>query len=129
MPSWRCLKTVAGVMSKAPSKANLRRKADKLWFQRLLKPSCELCGGRAVQVHHFFPKGQFGHLRYDLENGISLCMGCHFRLHHQDPTTQQDIIKARGIEWYETLKGKSRLTPNSYQKISFYKNVIEKLNI
>ena len=112
---------------KRSKKAILRSQADKLWFTKLLKIECLLCEAPAVQVHHFFPKGQFGHLRYDLENGISLCMGCHFRIHNQDPTLQQDIIANKGIKWYETLRDKSREKPSSYQTIKYYKKIIEQL--
>lgn len=108
-------------------KQQLRSKGDKLWFKVCLKPECELCGNKAIQVHHFFPKGQFGHLRYNIDNGISLCMGCHFRLHHQDPTIQQAIINKRGKEWYEKLRDISRENPASYQTIAYYQLIIKQL--
>ena len=109
-------------------KQQLRKIADVLWFKAFLKPDCEICGKKAVQVHHFFPKGQFGHLRYNVENGISLCKGCHFRLHHQDPIIQQAIIGKRGLKWYEGLRDISREKPASYQSIGYYKKIINELN-
>ena len=109
-------------------KARLRRKADKLWFERLLKPRCEICNKPSKQVHHFFSKSAFGHLRYDLDNGISLCNGCHFKLHHQNPTIVQDIIEKRGMEWYNNLKKQAHNPPKDYKiTIGWYKEEIAKL--
>jgi len=111
------------------TKAQLRRKADKLFYLKLLKERCEVCGKKTQQVHHFFPKGQFGHLRYDLNNGISLCNSCHFSHHSKgDPRIHQTIISKRGQKWYTELRDKSREPPASYQKISYYRDTINKLN-
>lgn len=110
-------------------KAQLRGKADKLWFQALLKDNCEICGKIAVQCHHFYRKSTYGHLRYDRENGVSLCKGCHFLAHHQDPKKiEEKIIEIRGQKWYKALQKKSRLKPKpSYQTISYYEEQIKLL--
>ena len=111
-------------------KAKLRRRADRLWYQIGLKEKCELGGEAAVQLHHFFYKSQYGHLRYDLNNGISLCQRCHFRLHHSDPKLMTDkIIEKRGLKWYNKLKNKAQNRPKpSYQNIKYYKDIIQQLN-
>ena len=110
------------------NKKKLRSKADKLWYQLLIKPKCEVCGKQATQVHHFFPKGLFGHLRYNIDNGISLCSSCHFAHHHKgDPRIQQTIIEKRGKKWYNRLNKEKRKSPASYQTISYYRENIEKL--
>ena len=110
-------------------KKRLRSLADKAWYGKLLKSKCEACGGKAVQVHHFFYKSNYGHLRYDLENGISLCQGCHFVLHHKDPKIIEDKIREkRGEKWYETLKAKALQRPKaSFQTVSYYQQVIKQL--
>ena len=106
-----------------------RNKADKLWYLKLLKPKCEVCGEKAIHVHHFYYKSTYGHLRYDLDNGISLCMKCHFALHTRDPKRIEElIIEARGKRWYNRLKKKSRTIPKNYKtNITYYKNIIEEL--
>ena len=115
-------------MSKT-KKQQLRSKADVLYFKVCLKDRCEICDKPAQQVHHFFPKGQFGHLRYNIDNGISLCMGCHFAHHHKgDPTIHAWIIYKRGHDWYQKLGDVSRETPASYQTINYYEKVINELN-
>ena len=110
------------------TKAQLRKKCDKAWFTKLLKPQCDVCGKEARQVHHFFPKGQFGHLRYCPENAISICFSCHFAHHHKgDPRIHQTIVDKRGLKWYWDLRDKSRENPQSYQTISYYKSILESL--
>lgn len=116
-------------MSKSyKKKQRLRSKADKLWYEHNLKLQCEVCGKRATQVHHFFPKGLYGHLRYEDDNGISLCQGCHFALHFKsDPSIQQQIIKKRGMKWYNKLLKKSQKRPEgSYLTLKYYQDIIKK---
>ena len=109
-------------------KRKLAKIADKLWFELLIKPKCEVCGSKAIQVHHYYFKGSYGHLRYDLNNGISLCQGCHFVLHHQDAKRiEERIIEKRGAKWFYQLQKKSRERPVSYQTIEWYNGIIEGL--
>jgi len=109
-------------------KSKLQSKADKLWFLHNLKDKCEVCGKKAIQVHHFFPKGRFGHLRYEDDNAISICMGCHFNHHHAgDPTIHQTIIKKRGQDWYNNLEAKAKQNPKSFKTIKYYEDIINKL--
>jgi len=111
-------------------KVRLRGQADKLWFQVCLKDNCESCGGRAIQAHHFYYKSNYGHLRYEIDNGVSLCKVCHFLLHHQDPKRIEDrIIAKRGQEWFDKLKEQAyKLPPPSYLTIDYYQRQIERLS-
>jgi len=111
-------------------KKRLRSKCDRLWFEVCLKPKCEVCGSTGIlQVHHFWYKGSYAHLRYDLDNGISLCQGCHFVLHHQDPKKITDqIIAKRGKKWYNKLKKKALERNNiSFQTIGYYTDILAEL--
>lgn len=118
-------------MKKQNKTKRLRKKADKLWFQILIekKPKCEICGKSAVQIHHFFPKGSYSVLRYDLENGISICQGCHLKHHAKgDPTIHQRVIEKRGEDWYNRLLEKSKQLNPSYKGIKYYQEIIKKLS-
>jgi len=110
----------------------LRARADKLWKQIILRlhPICEGCGEEySITGHHFFPKGQFGHLRYVIDNGIGIGIKCHFNHHHKDdPDIHFNIIGKRGKKWYKDLRDISRENPASYQTIAYYKKVINELN-
>lgn len=110
-------------------KKRLRSKADVIWYNLLLKKKCEVCSKPAIQVHHFFPKSLYGHLRYDLENGITLCQGCHFTHHMKDdPVISQTIIKKRGTKWLARLTKKALNSPGgSYLTILYYENTIQRL--
>jgi len=114
---------------KKNKKAQLRSKCDVLWHNKLLKESCELCGSsEGLQVHHFFYKGSHSHLRYDLDNGITICSREHFVLHHRDPKLITDrIIEIRGQEWYNSLKEKAKNNPSSFKTIKYYTDLIESL--
>ncbi len=87
------------------------------------------CSTDANPPHHFYPKGLYGHLRYELDNGVPLCMGHHFAHHHRgDPLVHQMIIDKRGKRWFNRLKKKAFKRPtSSYQTISYYEDIIIKL--
>ena len=110
-------------------KSRLMRRADRIWFEKLLKEKCEVCGKPAIQVHHFFPKGLYGHLRYNTSNGVSLCRGCHFLIHHADPKIRDKIIEVRGKKWYDELKEKSKEIHISHKTIKYYEEIISKLSL
>ena len=125
-------------MAKNP-KQKLRSQCDKLWFQRVMDlhgdddygTPCLACQeNSAVQAHHFYYKSSYGHLRYDLGNGVPLCQKCHFVLHTQDPKKIEDqIIARRGLKWYNKLKKKSQEIKMSFQTIGYYRKTIESLKV
>ena len=106
----------------------LRRQADSL-LVRYLKPKCECCGAKALQLHHFFPKGSYLFLRYYEPNLVSLCMKCHFILTHRgDPIIEQAIIKNRGQKWYDLLEEKAKQRPNKTITSKWYRERINGLS-
>ena len=112
------------------SKTKLRKKADKLWTQKVLNlPYCEVCGStKVLQAHHFYYKSSYPHLRYNLKNGVVLCRACHFKLHHRDPkAVEEEIIRAKGKRWYNALKKLSKIKPVSFQTMDYYRAIIKKL--
>lgn len=118
---------------KKNKKQLLRAKADKLYKIAVIKKYgeiCEVCNDEPTETaHHFFPKGLYGHLRYEIKNGIAIGRKCHFFHHHRgDPTIHAIIIEKRGKKWYNELEQKSKERPaGSYQTISWYQKQIEKL--
>lgn len=47
--------------------------------------TCVVCGkGRSVQAHHIKPKAKYPKLRYDKENGITLCFECHKKIYQNE---------------------------------------------
>lgn len=106
-----------------------RKKCDKRLQEKghELYKKCEICGKQMNCLHHFFPKSVSARLRYDWDNLIPICNGCHMQ-HHQagNPTIHGTVIKKRGMAWYDTLLKKK------YEEIKvnkeYYKYVMEMLN-
>jgi hypothetical protein len=113
------------------AKQQFRKVADKMWKDGALEtPVCEVCGQEpTITGHHFYYKSSYPHLRYDLDNRISIGVSCHFICHHKDPKLIEDkIIEKRGDKWLADLKEKAYTKPKpSFQTISYYKQQIEKL--
>jgi len=65
----------------------LRNKLDRAWSiaVRTKYPRCIVCGRTPTQAHHaIVRKAQSMGVRWILENGVGLCVGCHiFKLHGQ----------------------------------------------
>jgi len=104
-----------------------RNKADKLfqiWF-RAKYPNCELCEKPSICGHHFFPKSSSSALRYEEENMIPVCVGCHLGFHSARASQFIGaIIKSRGQDWFDQLT--RRRTKIMKVGVKYYKEIIEK---
>ena len=122
-------------------KAKLRRKADRLWFEKCLEKhgnKCELCGSDYLtQSHHFNFKGAYPKDRYCLENGIILCQSCHSRFHWRSEGRdrkglEDKIEKIKGKVWAkkrrEVRKKEDKNPSRSFETIKYYENVIKNLS-
>ena len=110
-------------------KAINQKKCDVL-LQTLGKQKyqkCEVCGNPINCLHHFFPKSVSSFHRYNWDNLIPICQGCHMRHHLAgDPSIHQVIIRKRGQKWYDELEKHKR----DYTKCDkfYYQSVYEKLS-
>ena len=62
-----------------PAKGRLRDMADQLWSKAVLGDwagKCAVCGAGKSEAHHLIPR-QHQSTRYDLRNGIALCVPHH----------------------------------------------------
>lgn len=73
-------------------KGNRRARQDaskyeyKNWHKMVLKScnyTCQQCGKRGVRLeaHHIKPWAEHAELRFDVSNGIALCVDCHLSIH------------------------------------------------
>lgn len=106
-------------MKKRTSKSKKRKLKDlkdKQWSEDVKQRAlyqCEFCGKRSyLNSHHIFSRSKLS-TRWDLDNGICLCAGCHtlssvFSAHKTPAEFIEWIKEYRGLEWYERLREKAR---------------------
>ena len=113
-----------GVIKNKP--AYYRRKADEAMqiAGRLKYKRCEICGGEMSCMHHYFPKSTASALRYDEDNLIPICVGCHFRHHNGDPRIHAEVLQIRGMEWHKKLAKKKETIQKA--SLGYYKEIINK---
>jgi len=62
-----------------------------------------------VDVHHIFTKGAYPAIRFDIDNGICLCRGCHWKVRRKQEEFRDFLIQYRGHDYYEALKTRAML--------------------
>ena len=64
---------------KDPQYLKWRRAIRKRDGRRCQMPGCTLKRPK-IQVHHILKWSSYPHLRYDINNGITLCVACHKKI-------------------------------------------------
>ena len=98
---------------KKPSRKKLEKECYSLWAEivKLLAHNRSEISGKTgvLHAHHIFHRGSNTNLRYDLNNGVCLTSGEHFKLHMQGmPELVTLLIEKRGKIWYNVLMEKRR---------------------
>jgi len=79
---------------------------------------CQRCGAVGTSVHHIL--GRDYSVRWDMDNGVTLCYTCHLLMAHSKSTKKVQIFikwvreQWLGIEKYDVLLARA----NSVQKIN-----------
>lgn len=83
-----------------------------------------------LDAHHIFTKGSSKNLKYNLNNGVCLCKGCHrFKVHIQVyPELIPDLIASRGEAWFNELNIKKH-KPTIHRKMNDLKVINKTLKI
>ena len=87
-----------------PINTQIRRTMKyKLWHSNVLKRDnfiCQLCGvkGGKLQVDHIKSFSQYPELRFDLSNGRTLCVSCHYFI------TTDRIMEGKAMFWSRNSK-------------------------
>jgi hypothetical protein len=65
------------------------------WRKRVLKRDkyiCQKCGHKKnLHVHHILPFAKYPELRFELNNGITLCANCHIEEHREAIKTRNNL--------------------------------------
>lgn len=101
---------------------SLVTKADKLWSLAIRQRdgSCRRCGRTKPEVilhaAHVISR-RYKAIRWDLRNGICLCMGCHHWAHKQPVEFDWWVQELIGKELYESLRTEALNYVNRVEKI------------
>lgn len=110
---------------KISAKARIRKKADRLYYEKYTKECCEICLRCDVDpAHHFFFKGQYDHLRYEPDNAVTLCIHCHHELHHGGlrKEIENKIIMVKGYDWHNRLLIKAnKFMGSGWKNVGWFK--------
>jgi len=70
-------------ISKLETKSNEWKNWRKQVFERD-DYTCQICGKRGVELHphHIKKRSEYPELKYDVNNGITLCNSCHAKVHN-----------------------------------------------
>jgi len=69
----------------------------KEWRTKIFKRdkyTCQLCGQKGIYLHphHFKSNTDFPEIRFDPNNGITICQNCHYLIHYS--------IEFKNSDWY-----------------------------
>jgi hypothetical protein len=99
-------------MIKKRNKKTLEKKLDNKWAEAIKVRAgfrCEYCGKREnLNSHHIFTRSRKA-TRWELNNGICLCVGCHtfsskFSAHKTPIEFTHWLEKTKGVKWLEELQ-------------------------
>jgi len=88
------------------TKKTLSNKLDKLFSEKVRsKGACEHCGKTEhLQCAHIYSR-KHKWLRWDLENALCLCAGCHLYWWHYEPAeAMQWAMKIRNFDYLNKLR-------------------------
>jgi hypothetical protein len=117
---------------KKEERKNWIKKLNTLWSQTVLlrdKNTCQYnCGKKeGLAVHHIKPKGRYPKMRFDTDNGLTLCYMHHLGNGgaHLDGTTFGDWFREKYPDRYLWLKRRAQITdrsPMDFKVVELYLN-------
>jgi len=114
----------SGIVSKGKkSRSTTKKKLDTLFSLKVRsKGFCERCGTKDnLQCAHIISR-RYHQVRWDLNNALSLCRGCHMYFTYHPIEWEDYIIKEKGNGFYQNLREKAL----NYGKID-YEEVLENI--
>ena len=108
-------------------KSKLKHLSDQLWAAIIRnKKKCEMCYAQNVRfnAHHIVSRANHS-LRYDLRNGLCLCVDCHFNIAHRDPIAVIEFLKDERPDDLKHLQKEKRKISQLREKD--YEDILERL--
>lgn len=106
--------------------------ADKLWATiiKARDGKCIYCGsGINLNAHHIFTKGRHRNLRWNTDNGVTLCAKCHtFGVHINPAPYMLVIIEYIGQETIDKLRGVAKIKATPL-RIDGIQSIIDSLKL
>ena len=107
-------RTVRGATTRKRRPSQSVKAKDEAWAQAVKQRDlnvCYRCGRRDdLQAAHIFTRSKRS-TRWDLENGVCLCGGCHIFWAHRNPLEFYDWVKSwMGKERFEALQQRANQT-------------------
>lgn len=120
------------ISKKSANLRALKRELDILWQEIVLAHadgSCELCGEPAYCGHHIFTKGSSQATRWNTQNGIAICVKCHYAAHSSNLCTETlaAIIDVIGASRFAEIRKAHRETKR-WRKAD-YEEIKERLQV
>ena len=98
---------------KKTSRQKTYKDLDKAWQEKVVArdKECMLCGGVISCGHHIFPKSRGINTRWDLENGIGVCVSCHYGIHDRTLSAEYNsrIQEVIGMERWNKIRKASHI--------------------
>ena len=99
---------MAKKLKRKDNRKKLILQADKLWATIIKERDgkCIYCGSDInLNAHHIFTKGRHGNLRWNIDNGVTLCAKCHtFGVHVNPAPYMLKIIEHVGQDTMNELR-------------------------
>jgi len=129
-------------MKSLKERRKIEKECDELWSKIVRSTGeCQRCGKKtALQAAHIISR-KHKLFRWDLRNGLCLCVRCHLYWQHREPVEFTEWLKTNYPEKYRLVLEKDKITgrvdiekvreelrsnPASGVKINGYRNEIEK---
>jgi len=80
-----------------PENVKIRRSPEYSWWREAVfkrdNYTCRRCGAHGVtfHAHHLNPFSKYEYIRFDLDNGVTLCKYCHTTLHVEFGKLPEDV--------------------------------------
>lgn len=106
---------------KQTERKKLKKKLDVLWSKLVKERAgnrCERCFSQAKRLnsHHLISRRYIG-TRYSLQNGLAICVGCHFWFHANPIEASKWILEKRGEDWYNRLQLKKQVVKTDLKMV------------